>query len=190
MANNVQNVTAGKPQISGAIYRALLSDSLTIPTDATSDLSDDFKALGYVSDAGVTNSNSPTSEKIKAWGGDTVLVIQKEKEDEFKLKLIEVMNKDVLAAVYGDDNVSGDIASGMTVLANADEPSEGVWIIDMIMRGDVMKRIVIPDGKVSEVGDIEYVDDDAVGFDLTIQALPDLAGNTHYEYVQGDDASA
>lgn len=190
MANNVQNVTAGKPAIEGAVYRALLTDSVEIPTDATSDLSSDFKALGYVSSDGLTNSNSPNSEKIKAWGGDTVLVVQSEKEDTFTLKLIEVMNKDVLAAVYGDDNVDGDLASGMTVRANADEPDEGVWVIDMIMRGDALKRIVIPDGKVSEIGDIEYKDDDAVGYELTIEALPDLDGNTHYEYIQGDDVSA
>lgn len=190
MANNVQNVTAGKPAIEGAVHRALLTDSVEIPTDATSDLSSDFKALGYVSSDGLTNSNSPNSEKIKAWGGDTVLVVQSEKEDTFTLKLIEVMNKDVLAAVYGDDNVDGELASGMTVRANADEPDEGVWVIDMIMRGDALKRIVIPDGKVSEIGDIEYKDDDAVGYELTIEALPDLDGNTHYEYIQGDDVSA
>lgn len=189
MANNVQNVTAGKPAISGAIYRAPLTDDVVIPTDAVSDLSDDFKALGYVSDDGLTNSNSPNSEKIKAWGGDTVLVVQSEKEDTFKLKLIEVMNVDVLKTVYGGDNVTGSVAAGMTVSANADEPEEGVWVVDMILRNDVLKRIVIPDGKVSEVGDIEYVDDDAVGYELTVEALPDADGNTHYEYFQGGDVS-
>lgn len=189
MANNVQNVTAGKPAIEGAIYRAPLSDSVTIPTDAVSELSSDFKPMGYVSDGGLTNSNSPESDKIKAWGGDTVLVTQNEKADTFKFKLIEVMNPDVLKAVYGDDNVTGDIASGMAVVANSNEPEEGVWVVDMILRGDVLKRIVIPDGKLSELGDIEYVDDDAVGYDMTIEALPDTIGNTHYEYFQGGDVS-
>lgn len=189
MSNNVQNVTAGKPAISGAIFRAPLSDSVVIPTDATSDLSADFKPLGYVSDDGLTNANSPNSEKIKAWGGDTVLVVQSEKEDTFTLKLIEVMNVDVLKTVYGGANVTGSLAEGMTVSANADEPDEGVWVVDMILRGDVLKRIVIPDGKVSEIGDIEYTDEDAVGYELTIEALPDSAGNTHYEYFQGGGAS-
>ena len=48
--NTVSNVSAGKPNIEGAVFRAALSESLTIPTDATSVLSSDFKALGYVSD--------------------------------------------------------------------------------------------------------------------------------------------
>lgn len=189
MANNVQNVTAGKPAIEGAIYRALLSDSLVLPTDAVSDLSGDFKPMGYVSDGGLTNTNSPESDKIKAWGGDTVLVTQNEKADTFKFKLIEVMNPDVLKAVYGSDNVTGDLASGMAITANSNEPEEGAWVVDMILRGDVLKRIVIPDGKLSELGDIEYVDDDAVGYEITIEALPDTTGNTHYEYFQGGDVS-
>lgn len=185
--NNVRNVTAGKPAIKGAIYRALLTDELELPTDAVSDLSEDFKPLGYVSDAGLTNSNSPESDKIKAWGGDVVLITQNEKSDTFKFKLIEAMNVDVLKAVYGDTNVTGSIAEGLSVTANADEPEEGAWIIDMILRGGVLKRIVIPDGKLSELADIEYVDNDAVGYEVTVEALPDTTGSTHYEYFQGDE---
>lgn len=184
MANTVTNVSAGKPKVSGAIYRAPLSSTPTLPTDATTALGTEFKALGYVSDDGLTNTNSPDSETIKAWGGDTVLTIQTEKPDEFQLTLIEVLNTDVLAAVYGASNVTGTIESGITVRANADEPEEAAWVIDMVMRGGVLKRIVIPDGKVTEIGDIEYTDEDAVGYELTIQAMPDASGQTHYEYIQ------
>lgn len=184
MANTVTNVSAGKPKVSGAIYRAPLSSGLVLPTDATTAPGTDFKALGYVSDDGLTNTNSPDSETIKAWGGDTVLTIQTEKPDEFQLTLIEVLNKDVLATVYGSSNVTGTIETGITVNANADEPEEAAWIIDMVMRGGVLKRIVIPDGKVTEIGDIEYTDEDAVGYELTIQAMPDASGQTHYEYIQ------
>lgn len=184
MANNVSNVSAGKPKIGGAIYRAALSPTLELPTDATSAIPNGYAALGYVSDDGLTNTNSPDSETIKAWGGDTVLTIQSEKTDEFQLKLIEVLNKDVLQAVYGSGNVTGTIDAGITVKANSDEPEEAAWVIDMVMRNGVLKRIVIPDGKVSEIGDIEYTDEDAVGYELTIQAMPDADGQTHYEYIQ------
>ena len=186
MANTVGNVSAGKPAVSGAVYRAALSDSLTIPTDATTALSADFKALGYVSEDGLVNTNSPDSDNIKAWGGDTVLVIQSEKPDEFQLTLLEVLNAEVLKTVYGSSNVTGTLSgtNGMTVKATADEPEEGVWVIDMIMRGNVLKRIVIPDGKVSEVGEITYKDDEAVGYELTVQAMPDSTGVTHYEYLK------
>ena len=71
-------VTAGKPKITGAVYRAPLGT--TLPTTATETLNSAFKELGYVSDAGVVNSNSPSNTAIKAWGGDTVFDIQTERD--------------------------------------------------------------------------------------------------------------
>lgn len=184
MANNAANVTAGKPAISGAVFRAV--QGTTPPTDATSTLAAAFKALGYVSEDGLVNSNSPSTESIRAWGGDEVLVVQNEKEDTFQLTLIEVLNEEVIKAVYGSSNVTGTItgSSGLTIKANAAEPVEGVWAIDMVISTNCVKRIVIPHGKISELGDITYVDNDAVGYEITITAIPDTNGNTHYEYIK------
>ena len=71
---NTNNVSTGKPKIGGAIFVGY--DGVAVPKDAKSELTG-FKELGYVSDDGLTNPNSSDSDKIKAWGGDTVLVISK-----------------------------------------------------------------------------------------------------------------
>jgi len=179
--NNALHVTAGKPKVGGAIYRAPLGS--TLPTDATSALDAAFVNVGYISDAGLVNSNSPTSENVKAWGGDIVLSTLTEKPDTFKFTLIEAMTAEALKAVYGDDNVSGDLTAGLTVNANSTQQPDCAWVIDMVFKNDVVKRIVIPAAGVSAVGDVTYADGSAVGYETTISALPNGDGDTHYEYM-------
>lgn len=181
MANTASFVTAGKPAIAGAIHVA--PKGSLMPTDATSALDTDlFKCLGYCSEDGLTNSTNLETTEIKAWGGTTVLTIQTSKDDNFSFTLIEVLNLDVLKFVYGSANVSGDLDEGITVKVNDSDVEEVALVIDMILRDNTLRRIVIPDCKISEMGDIVYSDGDAVGYETTVVCMPDSAGNKHYEY--------
>ena len=182
MANVASNVSAGKPNTTGAIWVA--PKGSTLPTDTATALDVAFKCLGYCSDDGLTNTTDLESETIKAWGGDTVLTIQTSKEDRFGFTLIEVLNEDVLKFVFGSSNVSGTLSTGLTVTANNSDVEETALVIDMIMRDNTAKRIVIPDCKISEFGDLTYSDSEAVGYELTVTCMPDSSGNTHYEYIK------
>ena len=182
------NVSTAKPKVGGAIYSAPFGTKL--PVAAASDLETSFKGLGYISEDGLTNTNTPSSDTIKAWGGDTVGVVQTEKEDSFKYTLIEPLNIDVLKEIYGSENVSGTLETMIKISANANPLEEHVLIADMILKDGVLKRIIIPRGKVSEVGDITYSDGDPIGYETTLTAVPDTDGNTHYEYIQKPKADA
>lgn len=179
---DAKKVSTAKPKVGGAISVAPIGTKL--PTNAIDPLDKEFKNLGFVSEDGLTNSNSPDSDSIKAWGGSTVIVTQTEKPDQFTYKLIEMLNTDVLKTVYGSDNVTGDLETGIEVKANAKSLDDNVVIVDMILKDGVLKRIVIPNAQISELDDIEYGDSDAVGYGITILAVPDQDENTHYEYIQ------
>lgn len=182
VSNNAQNVTAGKPKVGGAIYFAPLGS--TLPTTATEALDAAFENVGYISDAGLVNSNSPTSENIKAWGGDIVLTTLTEKPDTFKFTLIEAMSVNALKAIYGASNVEGtDLETGLEVHANSTQQPDYAWVIDMVFKNNTVKRVVIPDAGVSGVGDVTYADGSAVGYETTISAMPDENGDTHIEYI-------
>jgi len=178
------NVSAAKPAFGGAV--SVAPSGTTIPTDATTALAAAFTKLGYISDRGMTHQNTINSDKITAWGGDEVLVVYKGREVSFKFAFLESMNADVLKLIYGDSNVSGTLETGISINAKSNiEMPEKVWAIDVVMKDNTKKRIVIPAGRISEVGNITYVDNDAITYEVTVAAIPDASGNTHYEYMKG-----
>ncbi len=186
--NNVEQVTAGKPKIGGAVFEAPLET--TLPTSAATELNSAFKGVGYISEDGVTHTASPETTKVKAWGGDTVLAEQTGKTDQYKMKFVQGLNEEVLKAVNGEENVTGTLEAGLTVKGNNKEVEARSWVIDQVLRGNVLFRTVIPNGKITEIGDTVYRDNEPIGYEVTIDALPDAAGNTHYEYYKNGPTGA
>lgn len=181
MAQTAANVSAAKPKVGGAVYRAPYGT--TLPTSATAELNAAFISLGYCSEDGLVNGSNIETEETKAWGGDPVLSSLTGREDTFNFTLIESKNPDVLGAVYGSANVSGNLTSGITVNVKSAQPESAAWVFDMILRDGTLKRITVPNASITEIADITYSDADAVGYGITILAVPDATENTHYEYL-------
>lgn len=179
--NNALNVNAGKPKIGGAVFRAPIGT--TLPTTATEDLNSAFENLGFVSEDGVVNSNSPSTTSIKEWGGAVVLDIQTEKPDTFKMAFIESTNLEVLKTIYGDANVTGDLSTGVTVDVKPEDAPRQSLVIDMVLRSGA-KRVVLPICKLTTLSDITYAGGDAVKYEVTFSAYPDSTGSTHHEYIK------
>ena len=173
---NAANVSVGKPMTIGGVYAAPIDTP--VPTDATTALSEAFVNLGYISDAGVTNTVESDSEAIKAWGGDTVLNVQTSRTETFTYTMIESLNEAVLKQAYGEANV----AEG-TVKHNGATRGRWVYAYEILLTGGKVKRVVVPVGEVTEVGDVVYVDGEPIGYEVTVTAYPDAEGNTAYEYV-------
>lgn len=179
------NVTAAKPKTGGALHVGATTATLPTSTDATMT---GFTSLGNISDEGMSNNMSTESEDVKAWGGATVLTTQTSTDDTFACTLLDSLDVNVLKEIYGAANVSGTLSTGITIKKNALEKVSRAWVIDMVMADGVLKRICIPNGKISEIGEIKYVDNEPVGFEITITATPDANDNTHYEYIKAPTA--
>lgn len=182
MGNTASNVSTGKPNIAGAVYVA--PKGTTLPTNATSTLSDQYRCLGYVSDDGLENSNEMDVSATKAWGGLIVYRSLNELNDEFSLALIESTNIDVLKTVYGNENVTTDEETGdIHIEVIAEDPQELVWVFELALRGKKKKRIVVSDGAITAREAITYNDEDPIAYGITVSAYPDSEGKTHDEYI-------
>ena len=178
-------VSAAKPKTGGGLYVGATTATLPTSTDGTTT---GFTSMGNVSDNGVENNMTKESEDFKAWGGDTVGSAQTSSEDSYALTLLDSTSVDVLKEVYGADNVTGTLSTGITIKKNAKEKVERAWIIDMVLADGILKRIVVPRGKITEIGTVAYRDNEPIGYEITIQAYPDASGNTGYEYIKEPSA--
>lgn len=181
MTNNSQNVLAGVPLATGGISMAPLGTAL--PTDAKTTLPVAFKSAGYVGEDGLTESADRSTEKIKAWGGDVVKVVQTDFSTTYTFTFLESLNTDVLQAVYGDSNVTvtpATVTDGTlrTVKVNADILPHKVFVFDM-KDGNARIRICVPDGQVTEVGEITYNDGSVIGYEVTVEAFRDSTLNAN-----------
>ena len=179
-----QKVTAGRPKVGGAVFSATLGSNLVIPTDASTALTSDFKDLGYVSEDGVTQTMSNDTTDVKEWGGNTVLSIDDNFADQWKMKLIEATNVDVLKEVFGQNNVTVDSNGHITIAASAVGRDYRCYVVDMVLRNGGIRRVVLPNAKIASVEDITHGAKDAVGYGITLKCAPDASGKSHYEYIE------
>lgn len=178
---NKDYVVTAKPKITGGAFSAPLGTEL--PTDAKTELAKEYVNLVYIGEDGTTNSISESTKDVKSWGGILVNTTVTEFTDTKKLIFIESVNPVVLKEVYGQDNVTGtSLKEGLKVIVSGGTRTYRTYVFDMIT-GNYLRRIIYPEAIITSVGDIVYKTEDSVGYECTIKARADSAGNTHYEYI-------
>jgi hypothetical protein len=186
MANNTNNVTFGKPNIAGCLYSAPVGT--TLPTSANAVLNSAFKQLGYLSDAGVTNPQSTDDPTlIRAFGGDVVLSIPGEFTETYEFEMIETLNFDVNAEIYGDDNVE-TIADGYKVTKKNIVLPEKSYIFDFLLKNGKLRRVVVPKGTIIRNGDIEHTDEEALKYPAKVSCIANEDNEYVYEYTYNPPA--
>lgn len=181
---STQNVLVGKPDtaVSGGVSSAPIGTA--IPTDATTALDAAFSNYGFISEDGLTETNEKSSDKIKAWGGRIVKNLQTDSSASFSFSFIESANADVLKAICGEDNVTvtpADSTHGTQITAKFDleQLPSRVWNFD-VKDGDNKVRVSVPNGQITELGDVTYGDEDVIAYEVTVDALWDDTLKAYY----------
>ena len=192
MANLVQNVVAGKPLATGGILSGPLGTPL--PTDASTAPDAAIAGVGYISDDGVSESMNRETDKIKAWGGDVVKIVQSEHSVTYQYTMIEAARAEVNREVYGEPNVTATVATTthgnqLAIKVTAEQLPHRVRVIE-IKDGDARVRIVLPDSQITEVGDVTYQDAAIIAYPVTVEAFPDAAGVKAYKYTDDGKKAA
>ena len=188
MVTSSRNVAVGKPDlaVSGGLLVAPLGTAR--PTSHTDAFNAAYVSAGYLSTDGVTESSERATEVIRAWGGDKVRTVQTEYGTTLSLTLIESRRAEALRLVFGDDNVAVE-GGTVTVKRNSKVLPHRQFIIAML-DGEESSHLDIGYGQVTEVGDITYVDGEAISYELTISCDPDENGDTLLERKAADAGDA
>lgn len=185
---SARNVAVGRPnlEVSGGILVAPTGSAR--PEDAESTLDPAYVPLGYVGEDGVTETSERSTEVIRAWGGARVRTVQTEYGCSISLTLIESRRAETLRTVFGEDNVV--VAGGViTVKRNEKVLPHRQWVIDM-KDGENARRLDIGYGQITEVGDVTYVDGEAISYEVTISCDPDDNGDSLIEYLTDPEFSS
>lgn len=124
-----------------------------------------FVDLGYISEDGVTESTDQSVEQIKAWQRNAVVrSTVAEGTTTFSFTMIETKAATVELAFGAEVDVDGSYVKN----PGKERPRQS-FIIDVI-DGDRLERQYIPDGQVTELGEITRANGEAVGYEVTITA--------------------
>lgn len=193
MAGITSNIFVGSPdRVTGAIMVAPTGTAL--PTAVATAPNALFKDLGYVSEDGVSLSQSSSWETIKDWGGDQVRKFLSDFTGTLSFTLLET-NSEVLKYVYGAAQVTTTPATASTgtlnaIKLNSNEPPTASLVVN-ILDAPRKIRLVVPNSQVTERGDLSFSRTSAVMHQLTVESYPDAAGNSIYAYFDdGKFASA
>lgn len=167
----------------GAVAVAALGT--TAPTDARTALGASWTTGGYVSEDGITLGLSRSLTNIKDWSQANVRKALTEFDGTVSCAFLQV---DEFAAkeMFGASNVTVTAANTthgneLTIKIGAELAPAKSWCWNM-KDGDRRVRVYLPNGQVTELGDVQFVPGAGNIYPSTISAYPDANGKSIYVF--------
>ena len=190
-----KDVRVGAPEqvTTGAIKHAPIGTTLPILSDISKTgvtLAAAFEGNEYVSEDGLTLAPAMSTTDIKDWSGSTVRKVLESFDGTLSWTMIST-NEGALGIAFGEDHITTSAASathGEQVRAElgAHLPEAQSWVF-LMKDGDARIVIVVPNGQVTEVGEVTFASNSAVGWNVTLSCYPDSDGECIY--IMTDDGA-
>lgn len=146
----------------------------TEPTDVSAAWPAGWAALGLLSEDGATEARDESTDDKYAWGG--ILVRTTRSKHKRTIKVIALEDNPTVFGLVNPGS-SAVTATGVTTrtVKVPNTPNRRAFGIE-VKDGNTIKRRVIPDGEVTEVGEVAFSDEEMTGYELTITIYPDASG--------------
>lgn len=183
-----KDVRIGAPdqKTTGAIKHAPLGTTLPSLSDVKVSgvtLDNAFTGDEYVSEDGLTLTPSMSTTDIKDWSGATVRKVLESFDGTLAWTMIST-NEGSLGVAFGADHVDTNAAAldhgaqtKVSLGAHLPDPESFVFLMK---DGDARIVIVVPNGQVTEVGEVTFAANAAVGWNVTLSCYPDDNGESIY----------
>lgn len=181
MAVNAANVLVGAPDqaTTGAILSAPVGTLK--PASAVAVLDKDFKDMGYISEDGLTLTPNYSTTDINDWSGALVRRILQTFDGQLSWAHLET-NEESLRVWAGDVTVKAATpTSGKQIEAalGAIEHPRKAWAFK-VKDGNQRVLIYVPDGQVTEAGEVTFTKSGAITWPVTLSTYPDASGKSIY----------
>ena len=107
-----------------------------------------------------------------------------------KLIFLEGANAEVLKMIAGENNVTVNQDGSIKVVDNADDLPHRSMNFEIKGQSGRKIRVFAPDAQVTNVGDVVYVRNDVIKYEVEIECFTDVDSNKLYSFIApAEDAS-
>lgn len=166
------DVNLGAGAATGMFFHAPAGTALpTFPTDT---LDDDWVAVGYVAEDGITWHHGRSAEPLKDWSNSIRRMIQSDSTGTVTAPVIST-TKEVLATMFGAANVTETAATATHGKLESISVKEGVMsgeeaFLFLMKDGDDTFLLGTTNGFITNLGDISFTAGSPITWNATVSA--------------------
>jgi hypothetical protein len=183
-----KDVFVGAPDqaTTGAILSGPVGTPLPTGATATSTtLNAALKASGYIGETGVRITPSRSTTQIRDWSRKAIRTLLESFDGTLAWEHM-ALDEQSVRNYFGDENVevfaaTTTLGTRMALKLRGDALTEKCWVF-RIKDGLRKVVVVVPNGTITEQGEIPLVANDAIRLPVVMTTAPDADGNNLYIY--------